>query len=122
MHYFAGLNTNYVCDRLIQVDDETYNLNIEHGYTYENDYCIAIDSYDTSLLYRKKYVNGEWVDSLPSESCLQQDWELVHMPDDKFLNEAIGDLRTLKTNHKSSLVGAINELYGMIQALSTANP
>ena len=114
MYYFASLNQNYVCDNVIEIDDQTYNENVAEGVEYESEFSIRISSYDTSLINRKKYINGEWVDALPSETNLQRDTQLVHMPDDKFLNEAIGDLTTLKTTSKTSLVAAINELYDMI--------
>lgn len=117
MHYFACLNPNTkVCNDILEIDDETYNENVESGYTYENENCIAINSYDTSLIYKKKYINGEWVDALPSESGLPQDVKMIHKVgnDDKFLSDAIGELATLNTTDKTSLVAAINELYSMI--------
>lgn len=121
MHYFATLNRNYVCDGILQIDDNTYNINVNNGYVYENDHCIAIDSYDESLIYKKKYINGEWVDALPSECDLPVDTQMVHMPDDMWLNEALGTLGNLNTADKTSLVAAINELTARIAALEANN-
>ena len=111
MHYFASLNTNYVCRSIMEIDDDTYNANVENGYAYENEYCIAIETNDTSLIYTKKYINGEWVDALPSESELPLDTRLVHLPDDKWLSNALGELATLSTTDKTSLVNAVNECF-----------
>lgn len=111
MHYFASLNTNYVCRSIMEIDDDTYNANVENGYAYENEYCIAIETNDTSLIYTKKYINGEWVDALPSESELPLDTRLVHLPDDKWLSNALGELATLSTTDKTSLVAAVNECF-----------
>lgn len=122
MHYFAILyHVTKVCIGIMEVDDDTYNENVENGYNYENENCIAISSNDTSLIYKKKYIDGEWVDALPSESGLPQDVELIHKvgSDDKFLSDAIGELATLNTTNKTSLVAAINELYGLIQQQNT---
>ena len=113
MHYFAGLNSNFVCTSIMEIDDDTYNANVNAGYVYESPTCIPISFNDTSLLYRKKYINGEWVDALPSETNLVQDVQLVHKfgDDDKFLSEAIGELATLDTTDKTSLVAAVNECF-----------
>lgn len=113
MHYFAGLNSNFVCTSIMEIDDDTYNANVNSGYVYESPTCIPISFNDTSLLYRKKYINGEWVDALPSETNLIQDVQLIHKfgNDDKFLSEAIGELATLDTTDKSSLVAAVNECF-----------
>lgn len=113
MHYYASLNSNYVCISIMEIDDETYNENVECGHVYENEFCISLTSPDYSLVYKKKYINGEWVDALPSESGLTQDNELIHKhgTDDKFLSEAIGELATLETTDKASLVAAVNECF-----------
>ena len=102
-----------MCDSIICITDEEYNANVENGYTYENETCIAISSNDTSLIYKKKYINGEWVDALPSESNLIQTNRLVHKygADDRFLSEAVGELATLETTDKTSLVDAVNECF-----------
>lgn len=114
MHYFAELNPEtMVCNGILEIDDATYDENVANGYTYENQYCIAISSNDTSLIYKKKYINGEWVDALPSESGLQHTDRMVHLlgSDDKFLSDALGELGTLSTTNKTSLVSAINEVF-----------
>lgn len=113
MHYFASLNPNKVCMSIMEIDDQTYNENVAEGYTYEDEYCIALETNDTSLIYKKKYVNGEWVDCLPSETGLLSDKDLLHLngSDDMFLFEAIGQLATLFTTDKTSLVAAVNECF-----------
>ena len=114
MHYFANLNlTTRICDSILQIDDATYDENANNGYTYVSDTCIAIDSYDESLINRKKYIDGEWVDALASETTLIRDTQLVHVfgSDDKFLSDALGELSALSTTSKTSLVSAINEVF-----------
>lgn len=118
MHYFATLNENtYACTGIMVIDDATYQENIAWGYEYENEFCIRIDFEDTSLVDTKKYINGEWVDCLPSETGKPVDTKMVHMPDDKWLNEAIGNTNDLATEAKGSLVAAINELAAKVAAL-----
>lgn len=111
MHYFASLNNNFVCISIMQVDDNTYNENIENGYVYENDKCIAISSNDTSLIYRKKYVNNEWVDCLPSETGLPMSDRLGYSPTDEWLSDVLGTITNLSTTDKTSLVAAVNECF-----------
>lgn len=104
MYYYAELNpSSMVC---VGVDE--YETEQE-----TNAYYLQIDSLDTSLVYRKKYINGEWVDALPSESGLPQDWQMIHKygSDDRFLSEAVGELATLETTDKTSLVDAVNECF-----------
>lgn len=104
MFYYASLNTiTFVCDSVFEYEEEQET----HAY------FVEIDSYDTSLIYRKKYINGEWVDALPSESGLPQDCKMVHKygADDRFLSEALGELATLETTDKTSLVDAVNECF-----------
>lgn len=118
MHYFAGLHpTTKVCNSITEVDDITYEENVAEGYEYENENSIAISSYDASLLYRKKYINGEWLDATPDEAAVYD----AHLTkcNGKWLDELTGDVDDLSTTNKTSLVAAINELYGMIQAIQT---
>lgn len=113
MHYFAALNDNFVCTEIICVEDDVYEMNVSNGFVYENDKCISIQSNDTSLVYKKKYINNEWVDSTPHESMLPEDGQLVHYngQDDMWLKDAIGVLSALSTTNKTSLVSAINEVF-----------
>ena len=110
MRYFATLNpSTNVCDGILAVSEEEYNANVEHGYTYENDYCIAIDSYNESLIYRKKYINGEWVDATPDEAAL---YDAHHTKcHGKWLDELTGNTDNLNTIDKTSLVAAVNECF-----------
>ena len=104
MYYYANLNMDtYTCVEIIESENELT----------ENEYFVEIDSYDTSLVYRKKYINGEWMDALPSESGLMQDATVIHKygADDRFLSEAVGELATLETTDKTSLVDAVNECF-----------
>ena len=58
MYIYACIDsTTYVCYAIEQ---------LEEPYDYE--FYIPIDVYDPSLITRKKYVNGEWVDTVPSEA------------------------------------------------------
>lgn len=131
MRYYAAiLPTTYVCMAISEVTEEEYqeNLAANGGIDpYENQYSIKIDSYDSSLIYRKKFIGtelidgkwagGTWVDCLPSETGLAKSTEMVHMPDDRWLSEAIGKLSDLKTNTNESIVAAINELNEKITQL-----
>lgn len=113
MHYYAVLNINYVCTSIMEIDDETYNENVSFGHVYENEFCIPLTFADYSLVYKKKYTNGSWTNCLPSETGLQADKEMLHQngSDDMFLFEAIGQLATLFTTDKTSLVAAVNECF-----------
>lgn len=104
MYYYASLNpSTYVCDGVFEYETEQTT----------NAYLVQIDSYDESLIYRKKYVDGEWVDALPSESGLSHTDRMVHVlgDDDKWLSDVLGELSTLSTISKTSLVSAINEVF-----------
>lgn len=113
MHYFAVLNPNHVCVGIDQVEDSVYDECISNGIVLENESNIEIPTNDTDKIYRKKYINGNWVDSTPHESMLQESTALVHYlgADDMFLSDAIGQLATLLTTAKGSLVAAVNECF-----------
>ena len=58
MYYYAIIeNGTGIC----------YNLEQSES-AISNPYYIQIDSYDNSYLYRKKYVNGAWVDTTAAEA------------------------------------------------------
>lgn len=103
MYYYARLNNNGVCESIVELE---YDIE-------DSEDLVQIPTYDESLIYKKKYVNGEWVDCLPSETNLMQDKNVIHKygGDDKYLSEAVGDLTTLYTTDKDSLVGAVNECF-----------
>lgn len=113
MHYFAVLNDNSVCVQIDEVEDSVYDECVSNGVELENEHNVEISTNDTSLIYRKKYINGTWVDSTPHESMLPETSALVHYlgDDDMFLSDAIGQLATLETTDKSSLVDAVNECF-----------
>lgn len=110
MRYFAIIEQNGVCSSLKEMTDE--EVSMVFGNSIPSNY-VEINSMDESLIYRKKYVNGEWTDCLPSETTLQRDDHFVHKigNDDKFLSEAIGDLTTLQTDEKNSIVDSVNECF-----------
>ena len=100
MYYYATLNPNTkVC---IGIDESENQWST-------NSNLIQIDSYDTSLIYRKKYVNGEWVDATPDEAANYKGYEIEC--NGKWLEELTGDTDDLETTTKESLVAAINECF-----------
>ena len=62
MYYYAIIEDgSWICYEVIESD-----------YPIDDPYYIQINDYDTSYITRKKYVNGEWVDTDPIETgCLQ---------------------------------------------------
>lgn len=111
MHYFAALSRKYGCTGILEIDDDTYNENVEAGAEYENEFCIRLDSYRDDLEYQKKYINGEWIPAKPSDFECNTNERLIHMPDDMWLNKAIGNLSDLSAQNPdgdTSLVYAIN--------------
>lgn len=70
---------------------------------------IQLDSLDESLVKRKKYVNGEWVDTTADEACdYRAKYGECHH---KWLEDCIGDTDDLSTTDKTSLVAAVNECF-----------
>lgn len=58
MFYYAAIDpTTGICYSIEQMETE-----------FDNPYYIPIDSYDESYLFRKKYVNGEWVATTAAEA------------------------------------------------------
>lgn len=100
MYYYATINpATFVCDSVHEFEEEQET----------NDYCIQIDSLDTSLVYRKKYVNGQWVTATPDEAALfDAHYTKCHS---KWLDELTGNPENLSTTEKGSLVGAVNECF-----------
>lgn len=102
MYYYADLNpSTLICIGVYQYEQEQTT----------NSWFIQIDSYDTSLIYRKKYVNGEWVDCLPSETGLPMSDMLGYSPTDEWLSDVLGNITNLSTTDKTSLVAAVNECF-----------
>lgn len=59
MYYYALIDsTNNVCYEVIESETPIT----------DNPYCVELDSYDTSYILRKKYVDGEWYDTEPYEA------------------------------------------------------
>lgn len=70
---------------------------------------IQLDSLDESLVKRKKYVNGGWVDTTADEACdYRAKYGECHH---KWLEDCIGDTDNLLTTDKTSLVAAVNECF-----------
>lgn len=100
MYYYATINpATLVCDSVHEYEEEQET----------NNYCIQIDSLDTSLVYRKKYVNGQWVDATPDEAALY-DGHYTKC-NGKWLDELTGDTDDLSTTDKTSIVAAVNECF-----------
>lgn len=100
MYYYASLNpSTKVCISVSQSETQrTTNANL-----------IEISSLDTSLVYRKKYIDGEWVTATPNEAANYKGYEVEC--NGKWLEELTGDTDNLETTDKTSLVAAINEVF-----------
>lgn len=84
--------------------------NITESDTEINDSLfILLDSYDESYLFRKKYVNGEWVDTTTAEA-MQYNGHHVGIYNE-WLDNYLGDKSDLSTTDKTSLVNAVNECF-----------
>lgn len=101
MYYYASLNSKGVCYDVSEYEEEQQT----------NAYCVQLDSLDTSLVFRKKYVDGEWVDCLPSETDLPMSDRLGYSPTDEWLSDVLGNITNLSTENKTSLVSAVNECF-----------
>lgn len=59
MYYYALIDTtNYICYEVTESETEVTDM----------PHYVQIDSYDTSYIIRKKYVDGQWLDTTPSEA------------------------------------------------------
>lgn len=99
MYYYATIEQGTgICYNVLEltteVDDELY---------------IPISSYDESYLFRKKYVNGQWVDTTADEAR-QYKGEHIGIFH-KWLDDYLGDTADLSTTDKTSLVAAVNECF-----------
>lgn len=100
MYYYADINpTTKVCIDVYQYETEQQT----------NDFLIQIDSYDTSMIRRKKYVDGQWVTATPDEAAAYKGY--VIECNGKWLEELTGDTDNLTTTDKTSLVAAVNECF-----------
>ena len=100
MFYYARIDAvTKVCIQVVQ--DENFITGDEN--------LILIDSYDTTMVGRKKYVDYQWVDTTPDEGALYD----AHATKchSKWLDEMTGDTDDLDTTDKTSLVNAINECF-----------
>lgn len=103
MYYYALLNANGVCFQVGAFEEEQET----------NAYTIQLDSLDTSLVYRKKYVAAtqSWVDCLPSETGLPMSDRVGYSTTDQWLSDVLGNITNLSTTSKTSLVAAVNECF-----------
>lgn len=90
MYYFACINEEGICYHVEQWPE--YNGELEG-----NPYYVQIDSYDYDLIFRKKYVNGEWVDTTASEA---QNYDGRHMGlNGEWLDVIIDSMKNDIENH-----------------------
>lgn len=82
---------------------------IESETEITNSMYVQIESLDKSYLYRKKYVNGEWLDST-TDDAMQYNGHHVGIFNE-WLDNYLGDKSTLSTTDKTSLVNAVNECF-----------
>jgi len=103
MYYYALVNSNGVC----------YDVSAYEEEQETNAYTIQLDSLDTSLVYRKKYVAAtqSWVDCLPSETGLPMSDRVGYSTTDQWLSDVLGNITNLSTTSKTSLVAAVNECF-----------
>ena len=60
MYYYALIDSeSYICYEIIESDSPV-----------DDPYWIQIDSYDTSYIVRKKYIDGEWVNTTTTDSVV----------------------------------------------------
>lgn len=61
MYYFACIEERGICYAIEQYEEYP-------EWVVDNPFYIQIDSYDASLITRKKYIDGEWIDTTPNEA------------------------------------------------------
>ena len=107
MYYFAFIDTskNNICYDVAESEELLTGENV-----------VQIDSLDRSLILRKKYIDGEWVDTTAGEAA-NYDARYCNV-NGHWLDDAIGDIDDLATADKSSLVSALNECVSLINALT----
>ena len=92
MYYYAFIDTskNNICYDVGESETECNQENM-----------ILIDSLDRSLITRKKYVNGTWVDTTADEAANYNARE--GNVNGHWLDDAIGDIDDLDTTDKSNV-------------------
>ena len=106
MYYYAMLNpSNDMCIDIVQYQEQQ-----------TDPYAIAIESYDASLIYNKRYnrINQTWEDMPANESGAVDTRKLTHgvvSGKNLWLEEFLGFPENLETTDKTSLVNAINECF-----------
>lgn len=90
MYYFALLDDNGVCITIEEWGE--YNGELEG-----NPYYVQVPEYNYSLIRRKKYVNGEWVDATATEG---QNYDGMHLGlRGEWLDDIIDNLDSKIENH-----------------------
>lgn len=99
MYYYAFIDsTTYVCYMLIESEEPIT----------DDPYCIEVDSYDTNYVIRKKYVDGEWLDTVPSEA---QNMEARYIGiGEEWLDDKIYSLEDNLNNHTHSEYASSDDL------------
>lgn len=110
MYYFACIGESGICYAVEQW--EVYN-----GEYDGNPYFIQIDSYDTSLITRKKYINGEWVDTTPAEAQ-NVDARTIGV-NGEWLDDKIVAMDNVITNHTHSGYADSADLEALEAAVAT---
>lgn len=100
MKYYAFIDTskNNICYNVCESDEVMSGENI-----------VEITSLNKDLILRKKYVDGQWVDTTADEaSNFNARYGNIF---GHWLDDAIGDIDDLSTTDKTSLVAAVNECF-----------
>lgn len=100
MKYYAFIDTskNNICYDVCESEEVMSGENL-----------IEIPSLDKTLILRKKYIDGQWVDTTADEAS-NYDARYGNIFG-HWLDDAIGDIDDLSTADKTSLVAAVNECF-----------
>lgn len=100
MYYYAMIDSRTnIC----------YAVNSSETQVTDDPYYIQIDSLDESYIIRKKYVDGEWVDTTAAEAMQYNGLHVGIFG--KWLDQVLGNPESLSTQTKTSLVAAVNECF-----------
>lgn len=99
MYYYAMLDSNTkICYAVEQFQDEV-----------DNEDYVQLDSLDKSYIIRKKYVDGQWVDTTADEAMQYNGLHVGIFG--KWLDQVLGNPQSLSTTDQTSLVAAVNECF-----------
>lgn len=99
MYYYAFIDpTTYVC----------YDVYESEEPITDDPYCIEIDFLDRSYIIRKKYINGEWIDTTTTDSVVV---ETRHISlGDVWLDDKVYELENEIDNHTHSGYASSDDL------------